>query len=211
MKKIKYYVRTTGERQLDSSYSQIEYELLIDTEHNARKSFVEQLEKLAKTEDHVIILEDDLILCKDFKKKMEEALKGHKSDVVNFFYSPMYWFESRYTNYFCWNQCVFYPNAVLKKLSKKMRELYEKSPNKPHDEVESDALLMLGIKTWLHRPCLVQHKDEDTLIQTRTSGRRTPYFEDYLEELGIRYERALKNRERLMRLMRNKFRKKDQH
>lgn len=207
-KAIKYYVRTTGERQLDSSYSQIEYELLIDTEHNARKSFVEQLEKLAESEEHVVILEDDLILCNDFKKKMEEALKGHKTDVINFFYRPNYWFTSRYTYYFIWNQCVFYPNSILKKLSKKMRELYEQNPKTPHDELEGRALQELGIKTWLPRPCLVQHKDEDTLIQGFTNhGRRSPYFVDYLEELGISYKKALPNRNRLIKLMNLKFKK----
>ena len=43
---IKYFVRTTGERQVDSSYSQIEYELLIDTEHKPVKILKIVLRKL---------------------------------------------------------------------------------------------------------------------------------------------------------------------
>ena len=40
---MKYYVRTTGERTLDDSYSQIEYELLLDKEHKPIESFMKQL------------------------------------------------------------------------------------------------------------------------------------------------------------------------
>ena len=41
---MKYYVRTTEERKLDNSYSQIEYELLIDKDHKPIDSFIKQLE-----------------------------------------------------------------------------------------------------------------------------------------------------------------------
>ena len=80
---IKYYVRTTLERKLDSTYSQVNYELLIDREHNARKSFVEQLEYLATLDDDVVILEDDLILCKDFKHIIEGVINQYKNKIRN--------------------------------------------------------------------------------------------------------------------------------
>ena len=204
---MKYYVRTTNERTLGSSYSQIEYELLVDTEHNARKSFVEQLEKLAELNKDCVILEDDLILCKDFKKRIEAEIKAHKTEVINFFYDPRRYFKPHYTLFFTWNQCVYYPKAVLKKLSVKMRELYEAHPDVPHDDLEGNALAILGIKTWLPRPCLVQHLDTDTLIHSRTDNRRTPYFIDYLDELGIKYEDALNihNIKALNELLNDKF------
>ena len=56
---MRYYIRTTGERTIDESFSQIKYELLVDKEHNARKSFVEQLEYLATLDEDVVLLEDD--------------------------------------------------------------------------------------------------------------------------------------------------------
>ena len=61
---IKYFVRTTGERQLDESYNQIEYELLIDKEYKPVKSLIEQLEIMNNYDS--VLLEDDLILCKNF-------------------------------------------------------------------------------------------------------------------------------------------------
>ena len=74
---LKFYVRTTLERQLDSSYSQIEYELLVDTEHKPIESFIEQLEQISEYDS--VLLEDDLILCKDFKNRIEEVINKHNA------------------------------------------------------------------------------------------------------------------------------------
>jgi len=203
---MKYFIRTTLERQLDNSYSQIEYELLIDKEHNARKSFIEQLEYLATLNEDLVVLEDDLILCKDFKNRIEKIILEHNTEVINFFYHPSKYFKSRYTYFFIWNQCVYYPKEILKKLSVKMRELYTKNLNMPHDELEGQALSLLGLKTYLPRPCLVQHLDTSTLIQNKCLGnRRTPYFIDYLDELNIVYDEAYKYKKELTELMQSKF------
>jgi len=205
---MKYYIRTTLERQLNNSYSQIEYELLIDKEHNARKSFVEQLEHLATLNEDCVILEDDVLLCRDFKNKIEDVINEHKKDIISFFWNPNSYEKSRYTFFFNWNQCVYYPKELLKPLSVELRRLYTLQPNRPHDELEGDALCNLGIKTWIHRPFLVQHLDNDTLIQKISRGdRRTPYFIDYLDELGISYKEASKidNLMKLINLMFEKF------
>lgn len=187
---IKYYVRTTNERKLDSSYNQIKYELLIDTEHNARKSFVEQLEKLAELNQDVVILEDDLELCKDFKNRIESVIEQYKDKVVNFFYKPRNYFYTKEQKHFCWNQCVYYPKEILKVLSVEMRKQYELKPLMAHDEVENIALNCLGIKNVVYRPCLVQHLDFKSLVGNTSKNRITPYYIDYLEELEISYEKA---------------------
>ena len=200
---MKYFVRTTGERTLHESFSQIKYELLVDKEHNARKSF---LEYLATLNCDCVIFEDDIILCKDFKNRFKTIVKEHSKDVINFFFSPNRYFPSRYTVFFNWNQGVYYPKSVLKKLSVKMRELYTQYPDVPHDELEGQALLSLGIKTYLPRPCLIQHIDLGSLIQPRIlTPRRTPFFIDYLDELGIPYEDAYKYKQELLNLMKEKF------
>lgn len=206
---IKYYVRTTLERRLDSTYSQVDYELLIDKEHNARKSFVEQLEYLATLDDDVVILEDDLILCKDFKYLIEEVINQYKNNIINFFYNPGYYFTTHLSETFNWNQCVYYPNSLLKILAKEMRHQYALYPNVQHDVVEGRALCMLGIPVVNYRPCLVQHLDMNTLIQGITlNNRRSPYFLDYLNELGISYDDAYTrvNKMKLKELMKEKFR-----
>ena len=205
---LKYYIRTTGERVLDKSYSQINYELLIDTEHNARKSFVEQLEHLATLDDDIVILEDDLILCDNFEALIEKVIYKYKDKIINFFYYPESYFSTHEDENFTWNQCVYYPNKLLKILAKEMRHQYTLYPNTQHDTVEGRALKMLNISVINYRPCLVQHLDFDSLVGNSCMGRRSPYFVDYLKELNIPYEKAYKkeNKERLMKLMESKFR-----
>ena len=60
---IKYYIRTTGERCLDDTFSQIEYEYLYDREHKKGEVFAQQLLEISGND--VVLLEDDIILCKD--------------------------------------------------------------------------------------------------------------------------------------------------
>ena len=187
---IKYYVRTTLERELNDSYNQVPYKLLIDKEHNARKSFVEQLEYLSTLKNDVVILEDDLLLCKDFKNRIEKVISEHKDEIINFFYYPKTYFKSKVSSHFMWNQCVYYPNRLLKELAVEMRKCYEKEPLRPHDEVENIALNNLKITNYIYRPCLVQHLDYKSLISPKNGKRFTPYFIDYLDELGIFYENA---------------------
>lgn len=202
---VKYFIRTTGERVLDESYSQIEYKLLVDTEHNARKSFVEQLEYLATLEDDCVILEDDLVLCKDFKQCVEDVISKYKDNIVNFFYNPGYYFTTHISETFNWNQCVYYPNKLLKILAKEMRHQYTLYPDVQHDVVEGRALCILTIPSIIYRPCLVQHLDYNSLVGNYPNSRRTPYFIDYLDELGISYEEAYKYKDKLTQLMKEKF------
>jgi len=80
---IKYYIRTTGERKLDSSYSQIEYELLIDSDHRYIDFFVDQLERIGN--DDCVIIEDDCVLCNNFKNRIEEVINQYPTKIINFF------------------------------------------------------------------------------------------------------------------------------
>ena len=110
--------------------------------------------------------------------------------------------------HFCWNQCIYYPNEILKKLAVEMRTQYELHPLQAHDEVENIALNKLGIENLVYRPCLVQHLDNGSLVGNGKNYRRTKYFIDYLDELGIDYENAnrIDNRINLSRLLSKKFR-----
>lgn len=184
---VKFYVRTTLERKLDKSFSQIEYELLIDREHNARKSFVEQLEYLATLDEDVVILEDDVILCRNFLDKINNVIEKYKENIINFFYSPSRYMKTQLQYVFCWNQCVYYPNKLLKLLAKEMRRWYTVMPNRPHDDVENIALSSLKLGNVVYRPCLVQHIDNNSLISV-PGKRRTPFFIDYVEDMGLDYD-----------------------
>lgn len=203
---IKYYVRTTGERKLHESYSQVDYELLVDTEHKPVKSFIEQLEYI--NDSDAILLEDDCELCDNFKKNIEEVISKYPDRIINFFTDPSHYFPTREAKVFYFNQCTYYPKGIAKKLAELMREIEEEFPGKfQYDVLESKALAKLGLKHIQYRPCLVQHLDFKSLIGNRDGYRITPYFIEYLKELNITYEEAKlhKNNIELKYLLIKKF------
>ena len=202
---LRYYVRTTLERQLDSSYSQIEYELLVDTEHKPIESFIEQLEQISEYDS--VLLEDDLILCKDFKNRIEEVINKYPNKIINFFYHQDEYYQTRESTEYSNNQCTYYPKGISKLIAKEMKNFITYSNQ--YSWIENLALNKLNITHIQYRPCLVQHLDSGSLIQKHKiiRPRITPYFIDYLEELNIPYEEASEpeNKQRLIALMEEKF------
>lgn len=196
---MKYYVRTTLERKLDETYSQIEYELLIDKEHKPVDSFIKQLEIIS--EEDSVLLEDDLILCKNFKERIESVIEQFSDKIINFFTFPRAYFQTREFKKFLWNQCTYYPKniskqiaLVMKKIKKQKDEIGE---SLQYDALENLALEELGMTHIQYRPCIIQHLDGKSLIGNNDSGRMTIYFVDYLNELDITYEEAQKQENRL--------------
>lgn len=183
---IKFFVRTTLERELDISYNQINFELLVDTEHKPTESFIRQLEYIS-TED-AVLLEDDLILCNNFKEEIEKVINSHPEEIVQFYTKPSSYFTSHYSQTFVYNQCTYYPKGVGKILANEMR-LYNGSVN-GYDIIENEAIHKLGLYIYIYRPCLVQHIDNFSLIgksKVYAFDRITPYFKDYLDKHGIDY------------------------
>ena len=167
---IKYYIRTTGERKLDSSYSQIEYELLVDSKHGYIDFFVDQLERIG-TEDSVVI-EDDCVLCKDFKRRIEEVISKYPNKVINFFQFPCHtYFKTHESDVFLQNQCTYYPKGLTVKLAQEMRRIHKDKPQLCTDEVENLALIELGETHIKYRPCLVQHLNFDSMFVVESDGR----------------------------------------
>ena len=199
---IKYFVRTTGERQLDSSYSQIEYELLVDTEHKPVKSFIEQLEIMNNYDS--VLLEDDLILCKDFKKHIEEAIEKNSNIIINFFNAPFTYQDIKIDNDFSFQQCRYFPKGSCKFISEKLKNYINAKKVCPS---LSRIAKEYDLKIMQYRPCLVQHLDNNSLVGNLYGFRHTFYFIDYLTELGITYEEAStkENKGKLIKLMKSKF------
>lgn len=201
---LKFFVRTTGERKLDSSYSQIEYELLIDKDHKPKESFINQLDYISSWDS--VLLEDDLILCKDFKNRIEKVIEEYKGKIINFFTHPQMYFETTEDFKFCYNQCTFYPKGIGKLIADKMRT-YELKFG--YDMEENKALKELNLTHVRYRPCLVQHIDKESIIQKFHTkyARTTYYFIDYLDELNIDYKDAnsVENRPKLLKLWKDKI------
>lgn len=200
---IRYFVRTTGERSFNYD---LHYELLVDKEKKPVESFISQLKYISQFNS--VLLEDDLILCKDFKDKIEDVIRQYPNDIINFFYNPSTYFTTNYSSNFCWNQCTYYPKGIALQVAEEMSRVRKNLPNMQYDMLENVALQNLGMRHVQHRPCLVQHVDNGSLIQDNSCPtRRTIYFEDYLNELGIDYKDAYKheNRNKLTKLMNEKF------
>ena len=203
---IKYFVRTTGQRVLDDSYSQIEYELLIDNNGNSGKAFLAQLSII--NEYDCVVLEDDLKLCRGFKDKIEAVIEEHKDKVINFFTSPLAYFKSKEFNIFSYNQCTYFPKGMGSKIYEAVK-IFPTIHNS-QEKIMREGLFKLGLTFFQYRPCLVQHLDTDSLMGHKMRyPRRSPYFEDYLNDLNIPYKEAntVSNRLKLKEYMEEQFKK----
>lgn len=210
---IKYFIRTTLERELDESVSRElgeDYTLLVDYEHQPVKSFIEQLETISDYDS--ILLEDDAILCKNFKKHIEKAISEYPDKVINFFTEPYIWFTTTKASIFSSNVGTYYPKGFGKLIAKIMWE--NKDRYRQYDTIENIALHKLKIDIINYRPVLVQHNDNKSLLGNDNKPqfdfpRSSPFFIDYLEELDISYEDAWtkENKKKLIALMNSKFNK----
>ena len=205
---MKIYIRTTGERKLDESIERelgSNYELLLDKEHKPVDSFINQLKIISK--DDSLLLEDDVILCYNFLDEINKAIEKWGKFVINFFTYPTYYMTTvLWHRPFVYNQCTYYPRGVAEQIAESMIKL--RKPYSQYDVLESNALQDLKLLHVVYRPCLVQHIDYSSIIQTKcTAKRRCIWFKDYLDELNISYEDAWtqENQKKLNALMMKKF------
>ena len=204
---IKYFVRTTCERKFD--YSPLQYGKLIDYFHKPVESFINQLFIISQYNS--VLLEDDLILCKDFQNEIEKVINEHPNEIIQFFTDPHIWETTfKRTWPFEWNQCTYYPKGVGAVIARRMMELKEQFPEdqKYYSQIENQALITLGIPHLIYRPCLVQHDDRDSILGKPVYldfRRTTPFFKDYLDEAGIKYEDAytIENQKKLIEIRNN--------
>lgn len=181
---MKYYVRTTGDRQFNYD---INYEVLVDTERKPIKSFIDQLKQISS--DDAVLLEDDLILCKNFKERIEKVITQYPNCVINFYESPheFYLTEERQGAEYRFNQCTYYPKGLAKTIADKMEEVWIKHPREiQYDFLQSYAMHELNMSYISYRPCLVQHLNGISLIGNNGAN-NTLFFIDYLDELNIDY------------------------
>ena len=188
---IKYFVRTIPERMFN--YSGIEYTSLIDYNHQPVQSFINQLELISEYDS--VLLEDDLILCKNFKEEIEKIITQYPDRIINFYSRPRFYFKTEETFDFRYNQCTYYPKGIAKILATKMKELLPRfsKDQRLWSVVERLALRELNIKHIIYRPCLVQHPDDNSALGSHDPKKlnySTIFFKDYLDELGVDYEDA---------------------
>lgn len=195
----KFFVRTTGKRQINYD---LDYEVLCDPVSPPVDSFINQLKYISDYD--AVLLEDDLVLCENFKEEIEKAINLYPNKIINFFTNPPKYYSTHASTDFSFNQCTYYPKGIAKVIADRMERLHRMFPNAAqYDVLENQVLNEFGITHVKYRPCLVQHLDFDTLIQEQTYNRRCIYFIDYLKELNIEYEDAYlpENRKKLEQQM----------
>lgn len=184
---MKYYVRTTGERDL-APFSSLEYTALYDYEHKPVESFIKQMRIISKTNS--LFMEDDIQLCKDFQNKIKMVIEKYPNEIINFFYQPLaYRIPGKVKGkMFLYNQCVYYPKGIAKKIADEMQRLVDEGIQyKQYDEIQAVAMDNLGLDFINYRPCLVQHIGSKSLLGNKwIADAKTIYFIDDLE--GLNYD-----------------------
>jgi len=184
MDKIKYFVRTMEGRPYDLP---IEHEKIIDYKHLYVKSYIDALYYI--NDYNAVLMEDDIVLCKNFKEEIEKVIKQYPNNIINFFSSPSRYYTTHFSDIFIYNQCTYFPRGLTKFLADKMMEMYEDEIKYPREQRYGSLLNIVlvenGIPHLIYRPTLVQHIDAISTRDAKKLGRNTIYFKDYLDELGI--------------------------
>ncbi len=143
--------------------------------------------------DGVLMLEDDVKLCRNFKQRVEALLEKHPREVISMFESACsrseLHSEYRSGRDFAWAQCNYWPREVGKILSDPkwmipFIEWFDKRNEPwgyPIDTYQAYVLGKCKIKYWMEVPFLVQHLDMKSNFKGRPTNRQSKYFIDDLE------------------------------
>ena len=140
----------------------------------------------------IVILEDDVKLCKDFLDRLGKVIKSREHEVISMFESacsrkPLK-SEYRAGARFQWCQCNYYPKKIADLLClpenvEEFKKWYAGQPwNYPIDTYIAYVLKKYKIRYWMEVPFLVQHLDFKSNFPGRPSNRQSKYFIDDMEE-----------------------------
>lgn len=145
--------------------------------------------------DGMLMLEDDVLLCKNFLSRLDDTLKGHENELVSMFESACAKGEL-HAGYkkgrnFAWNQCNYYPKHICRLLGDpnmlpQFREyFFEKKLGAwvyPIDTYIAYVLNLYKIDYYMALPFLVQHLEFKSNFKGRPLRRQSKYFIDDLPE-----------------------------
>lgn len=148
--------------------------------------------KIDSSFDGVVVLEDDILLCKDFYSKILDVISKNKDVTISFFEKPnskkelITKMNSGYE--FMFNQCNYYPKNICDLLLDDEEIIHFKSNyfkkhkiwKAPIDLYIGDVLGRNKIKYLMNVPFLVQHLDFKSTLGNRSTNRQTKYFIDDL-------------------------------
>lgn len=188
---MKYFVRTMeGRNDILPDY----FEKIIDTEHRYVKSYIDALYMISDFD--AVLVEDDIVLCNNFKEEIEKVIAQYPDVIINFFTNPERFYTTHFTELFGYNQCTYFPKGMAKILADEMMKIYipeEQCQYKQrYGRLLGVSMENLGIPHLVYRPCLVNHIDGVSTYDGVFNQRNTIHFKDYLDKLGITMEEAYK-------------------
>lgn len=176
---IRYIMRTVGDVDLSEYRQEIpSLEICRDRKHDAMDTFRLSLEMAGA--DACVHLEDDVILCEDFVKRVEAEIRKRPDDVIQFFSMRKddLTIGSRYIpgRLFCMNQCYYIPAGMGVELLAYMDRWtrYDEEPN-AYDYLMADFFKERRIKYWNVCPNLVDHKAVKSRINPKRSSKRQSF------------------------------------
>ena len=170
-----------------------ELEVLVDHDRDAYRSYERACERIAETGG--VLLEDDALLCRDFRARVEAVIREVGPDhVINFFERPKSYFPAGFVggSLFMWTQCVYLPGGFAGRVFSYYEQFHTERPKKAagmaYDLLIGYALVKEKRRYYRHRPTLVQHLPFPSVIGPRPTNRQTPYFIDDLAAQGVPYD-----------------------
>lgn len=145
----------------------------IPNNYKAKANF---LKALGETKgEKAIIMEDDILLTKDFFHKAIIEINKKPNVLIQFFSMRKNDLEigSRLDNNFLMNQCFYLPRGYGMEIIE-----FEKTRDKESEHFGASDILMRDFlksrkeKYWIHVPSLVQHRIAKSVIDQRRSSKR---------------------------------------
>jgi len=147
-----------------------------DTKRNAMQTYLAALAMAGN--DPVVIMEDDILLTRNFRAKLESAIAEHPINVIQFFSMRKADLTagSRWDRNFMMNQCVYLPPFLAAELLAWAKALHDITVRwQGTDSLLRDFLYSRKEKHWIHVPSLVNHAIAVSQIDKRRSSKRQSF------------------------------------
>ena len=127
-------------------------------------------------DDPCIHLEDDIVLAKDFYRRITNAIKDHPDNMIQFFSMRKADLEvgSRWDSNYMMNQCHYNPAGYSNLIADYWHEWKETEEGKAnavgYDTMMNRWLRNRKEKYWIHVPSLVDHRVGKSMIDPRRAS-----------------------------------------
>lgn len=166
-------------------------EVLWDKNGHAGKAWLSVMNYIG--DEAAVVIEDDIVITKDFYKKVSAAVKERPNDLIQF-HSRTKEDVTKGSRYrpgsdFYNNQTVYFPAGMAKKLLQ-YSEVSPRWRTDPHgyDRLMADYMKEKKIRYWNHVPSLSDHLPITSAIDPkRSKHRRSTTFQDP-ETNGLKIE-----------------------